>query len=136
MFKRLLTLTLALTVATIAMAFNFTGKTFKGTATNDNGSSITITAKFRANNRLTMSYSGKGIKPETDSGMMWEISGDFINIYDSTGDYSYFAIDWDEDGVCLSMCDANGYPYVTLHEVKTTTTAPAAKSSKSGKRRR
>ena len=70
----------------------------------------------------------------TDAGMMWEVSGDFINLYDSSGTCSYLAIDEDDNGeITLSMCDDFGNPYITLREVKAS--AAPKRSSKTSKRR-
>lgn len=134
--KKFLMLLAAMMVSVAAMAYDFTGKTFRGTSVANNGNKVTVTAKFRANNRLTMSYSGKGYGTNTDSNMYWENVGDYINICDSTGDTNYLVVGTDTDGkVMLQMCDANGHPYVTLKEAAAGQAAGKS-SKKTGKKRR
>ncbi len=132
--KKIISILAVLLITITAFAYDFTGKTFRGTAEAYTGKKMTVTAKFRTNSRLTMTTSGGGIKPMTDAGMMWEVSGDFINLYDSSGTCSYLAIDEDDNGeITLSMCDDFGNPYITLREVKAS--AAPKRSSKTSKRR-
>lgn len=132
--KKFITLLFAMLISITAMAYDFTGKTFKGTSTTNKGTTATVTLKFRANNRATMAYSGKGYGSQSDSNMYWEVSGDYINIMDSAGNIEYLAIDYEDGKVTLSMLDDYGDAYLTLREAAASTGKSTSKSK--SKRRR
>lgn len=115
-------------VAVAAFAFDFTGKTFRGETTMD-GVKVTITYRFKAGNRLSGTLAIQGRKPQTDNGMIWEVSGDYINIFDSTGDMSYMQISGAEYGnPVLTAFDSYGREVMTFYQVKSA--APAGKKKK------
>lgn len=119
-----------------AYAFNFTGKTFRGSSELADGTKATVTYVFRANNRLTGTIAQTGKNTKTYTNLYWEVSGGFINIYEpATGDFSYLGImdDCDDDGDCEGVIligyDSWGNESMYFSEVKS---APAKKTSKSG----
>lgn len=135
--KRVIFLLTAIMVSVSAMAFDFAGKTFKAKRT-ENGVTLTATAKFMSGGRLSMTFTATGMKSQSDPNMHWEEAGDWLNVVDSTGDLSVWAIKEDEDGVYLVMLDQNGYPYLEFHQVKTapkTTGKATGKSTKPRKRK-
>ncbi|MBD5230992.1 MAG: hypothetical protein HDS66_02390 [Bacteroidales bacterium] len=131
--KRIIFMLLAVLISLSAAAFNFTGKTFRAVRSED-GITLTATIKFYANNRASLSYNAPGHGSATDPHALWEVSGDYVNIIDATGDLSVLGIDEDEQGVYLIMYDQNGYPYLVYREVKTAPKSGGAKR-KTGKRR-
>lgn len=131
--KRILSILLALCMTVSAMAYSFTGKTFKGT-TDINGSELTLTIRFKTSEKASMSYSGKGLRSQSDSNIYWQLSGDVINLVDSTGGISYLMIERDEeDNILLCMQDDYGNYAICLQEVKG---APDTKKKSTGKKKR
>lgn len=126
--KRFVAMLASVVVAVAAFAFDFTGKTFRGETTMD-GVKVTITYRFKAGNRLSGTLAIQGRKPQTDNGMIWEVSGDYINIFDSTGDMSYMQISGAEYGnPVLTAFDSYGREAMTFYQVKSA--APAGKKKK------
>ncbi len=130
--KKFITFLFAMLISITAMAYDFTGKTFKGTAPTNMGTTATVTVKFRANNRATIAYSGKGYGSHSDSNVYWEVSGDFINLMDSSGSIDYLAIGYEDGKVTLSMLDDYGDAYLTMKEAAAST----GKSTSKGKSKR
>ncbi|MDE6193957.1 MAG: hypothetical protein K2M83_08245 [Muribaculaceae bacterium] len=128
--KRLIFLLMSVVVAVAAFAFDFTGKTFRGNGSMG-GTKVTVTYRFKANNRMTGTIAIQGQKPDTDSGMHWEISGDYMNIYDSTGDRSYMEISESDGKPILIAFDSYGNEAMVFKQVQA---SPASKKSSSKKR--
>lgn len=133
--RKIICLIFAGLMAVSASAFNFVGKTFRGSSELDDGSVATITYVFRANNKLTSTLAQTGKRTQMYSNLMWEVSGEYINIYEpATGGVSYLGIEQDCDdhgdcdGVILVGYDSWGNEAMYFDEVK----KPAAK--KSGKK--
>lgn len=123
--RRMLSLFLSVFIAVTALAFDFTGKTFQGSTVID-GAKVTITYRFKANNRMSGTLSMQGQKSESDHGMHWEIAGDYMNIYDSLGDMTYMEISESEDGKpVLIAFDSYGREAMVFKQV---TCTPASKS--------
>ena len=122
---RLFTIALSFLLSISAFAFNFIGKTFRGTSVLPNGAKATITFVFRSSNRATSTLSVTGKRAETAS-LLWEESGEYINFYEpSTGDFMAFGVEEDGDGVALIGYDSLGNEAMRLTQVKST----AAKKS-------
>lgn len=85
-----------------------------------NGKKVTITYKFKANHRMSGTLSMAGSPSETDSGMQWEVSGDYVNFYDSTGDYSYMKLEEENGEIILIAFDSYGNPAMTFRKVTST----------------
>ncbi len=121
-------------VALSSLAYNFVGKTFRGTGYFD-GRKMTMTMNFKANNRMSASYTYGG-KTESDSKMIWEEAGDYLNLYDSTGDYMYVMIDEDEDTgeTVLVMFDSSHNPCFVLRPVASSSGSSRKSSSKKSRR--
>lgn len=117
--RKLISFIVCVFVAITAMAFDFTGKTFRGSTTM-NGKKVTITYKFKANHRMSGTLSMAGSPSETDSGMQWEVSGDYLNFYDSTGDYSYMKLEEENGEIILIAFDSYGNPAMTFRQVTST----------------
>ncbi len=128
--KRIAILLFGIFLAISAFAFDFTGKTFRGTTTM-NGAKVTITYRFKANNRMSGTLSIQGQKPDVDNGMHWEISGDYMNIYDSTGDVTYMEISEADGKTVLIAFDSAGREAMVFKQV---VSKPASKSGASKKR--
>lgn len=135
--NRIITLILSLLISFSALAFNFTGKTFRGTNVFPDGSKATITFVFRANNKVSSTLSRTGSRTQSTT-LLWEESGDFINFYDpATGDLMVFGVEDEYDdngnfsGVALIGYDSLGNEAMRLRQVKS---SPAKKSS--GKKRK
>ena len=133
--KRVIFLLAAIMVSVSAMAFDFAGKTFKAKRS-ENGITMTATAKFMSGGRCSMSMTATGMKSQSDPNMYWEEVGDWLNIMDSTGDLSVWAIKEDKDGVYLVMPDQNGYPYLEFRQVKTAPKSAGKSTGKSTKPRK
>ncbi len=116
-------------VAVAAYAFDFTGKTFQGSST-VNGTKVTITYRFKANNRMSGTLSFQGQKPETDNGMYWEISGDYMNIFDSTGNMTYMEISEADGKPVLIAFDSAGREAMILKQVTSKSTTKSGVSKK------
>lgn len=119
--KRIIVLFFSIMAVISAFAFDFTGKTFRGTSSM-NGTKVTITYRFKANNRLSSTLSVQGQKPLSDNGMHWEISGDFINIFDSTGDMTYMHISESDGKTVLIAFDSYGKEAMVFKQVPTSST--------------
>lgn len=129
--KRFLLLFFCVAVTTVAFAFEFAGKTFRGTGSM-NGTKVSITYTFKANNRLSGTISIAGQKPDTDNGMHWEVSGDYVNIFDSIGDMSYMEISEENGKTVLIAYDSYGNQAMIFRQV----TAPAKSKKGATKRKR
>ncbi|MDE5849683.1 MAG: hypothetical protein K2H38_06035 [Muribaculaceae bacterium] len=117
-------------VATIAsFAYDFTGKTFRGSGSMG-GTKVTITYRFKANNRMSATISIQGQKPESDNGMHWEISGDYMNIYDSTGDMTYMEISEQDGKPVLIAFDSYGNEAMVFKQVQASSTSKKSTSKK------
>ena len=127
--KRMLVTLFSVMMAVAAFAFDFTGKTFRGTSSM-NGTKVTITYRFKANNRMSGTIAIQGQKPDTDSGMHWEISGDYMNIYDSTGDMSYMEISEPEGKPVLIAFDSNGREAMVFRQVTSSSSSKKSTSKK------
>ena len=125
--KRFLTLAVVVIMTCIsAFAYSFGGKTFSGKM-EGNGAYMTMTFSFRNNGRVSVKSVTKmpNRKPVTETFVQnWEVSGDYINIFDKYGNPAYLEIDQDEKGVCLIFNDEYGNPLLVMHE----SAAPAASS--------
>lgn len=117
--RKVISFIVCVLVAVTAMAFDFTGKTFRGSTTM-NGKKVTITYKFKANHRMSGTVAIAGSPSETDSGMQWEVSGDYLNFYDSTGDYSYMKIEEENGKIILIAYNSQGDPAMTFRQVVNT----------------
>lgn len=126
--RRFFMLLMVAFVAVAAFAFDFTGKTFQGTSM-VNETKVTITYRFKANNRMSATLSVQGQKPETYSGM-WEISGDYMNIFDSTGDMSYMEISYSDGEPVLIAFDSYGREAMIFKQVKSKPTSRSRPSKK------
>lgn len=115
--KRTVSILASFLLALVAFAYDFTGRTFSGEEI-VNGRKVTVTYHFKSNGRLTGAYKVAGQGSNSDNGMLWEVSGDYINYYDSTGDYGYLMIDEEEGEPILIMFDSQHNPCLTLREVK------------------
>ena len=127
--KRMLVTLFSVMMAVAAFAFDFTGKTFRGTSSM-NGTKVTITYRFKANNRMSGTIAIQGQKPDTDSGMHWEISGDYMNIYDSTGDMSYMEISESEGKPVLIAFDSNGREAMVFRQETSSSSSKKSTSKK------
>ena len=135
--NRLETVILSMLISVSAFAFNFTGKTFRGTNVFPDGSKATITFVFRGNNKVSSTLSRTGSRTQSTT-LLWEEAGDFINFYEpATGDLMVFGVEDEYDdngnfsGVVLIGYDSLGHEAMRLRQVKST---PAKKSS--GKKRK
>lgn len=127
--KKLLILLLGIFSTVAAYAFDFAGKTFRGTGSMG-GTKVTITYRFKANNRMSGTISIQGQKPDTDNGMHWEISGDYLNIYDSTGDMTYMEISEQDGKTVLIAFDSYGKESMVFKQVQASSTAKKSTSRK------
>ncbi len=127
--RRILMFLMVTFVAVAAYAFDFTGKTFQGSST-VNGTKVTITYRFKANNRMSGTLSFQGQKPETDNGMYWEISGDYMNIFDSTGNMTYMEISEADGKPVLIAFDSAGREAMILKQVTSKSTTKSGVSKK------
>ena len=114
--KRISFLLLGIVSAICAFAFDFTGKTFRGTSSMG-GTKVTITYRFKANNRMSGTLAIQGQKPDNDNGMHWEISGDYMNIYDSNGDRTYMEISEQDGKTVLIAFDSYGNEAMVFKQV-------------------
>lgn len=128
--KKAILIALACFMSIAAMAYDFTGKKFVGKISGPGGPPVTTTMLFRSGGKATLTYSVKGGAKESDTRARWEVSGDFINLMDSTGDVSFLEIGEDEEGIYLLFTPGNST--MVLREAKT---APK-KASPAKKRRR
>ena len=126
----------ALLFAASGFAFNFVGKTFRGSAVLDDGSTVTVTYVFKANGRLSCSFTQTGKRTNSSNGLLWEVSGDYINVYEpATGDFTYLRIeedcddDGDCDGVILVGFDSMGNEAMYFDQVKSAPKSNKAKKS-------
>lgn len=115
---------LALFFSISAFAYNFTGKTFRGTCDDGYGGEAVVTFSFKANNKCSSTLKIPGQKTQYGN-LIWEVAGGFINLFEvGNGDYMYLTIDQDcdDDGDCgeiyLVACDSNGMAAMELYEVK------------------
>ncbi len=127
--RRILMFLMVTFVAVAAYGFDFTGKTFQGSST-VNGTKVTITYRFKANNRMSGTLSFQGQKPETDNGMYWEISGDYMNIFDSTGNMTYMEISEADGKPVLIAFDSAGREAMILKQVTSKSTTKSGVSKK------
>lgn len=130
--RRIISLLLCVFVAVAAFAFDFTGKTFQGSST-VNGTKVTITYRFKANNRMSGTLSFQGQKPNTDNGMHWEISGNYMNIYDSTEDVTYMEISEADGKPVLIAFDSAGRETMIFKQV---ISKPSSKSKSGASKKR
>lgn len=132
--KRLLTLTGTLLVTLSSFAFNFIGKTFRGTNELDEPMSITFTTSEKAKVYLKL----KGQKAESGT-IYWEVSGDYINLYDPQSGLFFMALGIDEDdynNIALVGYDHNGRPTIYLEQVKSAPSSKSSSKKSSSKKRR
>lgn len=94
------------------------------------GTKVTITYRFKANNRMSGTISIQGQKPDTDNGMHWEISGDYMNIYDSTGDMTYMEISEQDGKTVLIAFDSYGEESMVFKQLQTSSTEKKSTSRK------
>ncbi|MDE7351146.1 MAG: hypothetical protein K2N25_08765 [Muribaculaceae bacterium] len=127
--KKLLCLLFGSFLAISAYAFDFAGKTFRGNGSMG-GTKVTITYRFKANNRMSATISIQGQKPESDNGMHWEISGDYMNIYDSTGDMTYMEISEQDGKPVLIAFDSYGNEAMVFKQVQASSTSKKSTSKK------
>lgn len=130
--KKFLSFLLSLMVSISAMAFDFTGKTFRGTETVD-GAKVTITYRFKANNRASATLAISGQRPYNDN-IYWEVSGGYINIVDSTGDYGYMLIDEEEGKTILIAFDSYGNEAMRFYQVAASQSTSKPRTPKKKKR--
>ncbi|MDE6271580.1 MAG: hypothetical protein K2M31_01055 [Muribaculaceae bacterium] len=123
--KRFFIFLCSLIITLSSFAYNFGGKTFKGTETIPGGGKISVTMSFRTDGHATGSYTYGG-KTKTGK-LLWEVSGDYINLYEpATGDQSYLGIDYDGNNVYLIFYDNYGNEAMYLY--------PSASGSSSSKK--
>lgn len=133
MLKRITLLLLSVILGISAFAFDFVGKTYKG----KNPDNSVMTISFRSNGRAPSTITSNGRKIYSAT-MGWEISGDFINLYDpKSGEVFYLAItqDCDESENCevvLVIPSQYGGYGTKFYQVKSS----GSSSSKSSKRKR
>lgn len=128
--RRIIFLFVSLLISMSAMAYSFVGKTFSGTADNENGKA-TVSIVFKAGDKGTVTTVVNG-KRMSDA-ILWEVSGDYINLYDRYGNLCYFLqIDYDGENPVLGLQDNNGYVVMWLSQSKAA--APAAGKTKKKKR--
>lgn len=128
MKRFLLFLTVAL-IAFSASAYNFVGKTFTGVV-EEGDVKATVSIYFRTNTYATMKITMTGMKSKSDSRVLWEESGDFINLMDSTGTVMFIRIERDSEGLLLVLLDQGGNIMFDMRE-----SATVPKAGKSNKRR-
>ncbi|MDE7414531.1 MAG: hypothetical protein K2N05_12200 [Muribaculaceae bacterium] len=128
-------LVLTLVMSLSSFAFDFTGKTFKGSRT-EGKDKLTLTIRFMANHRASATMAITGEKTKSDSNFYWEISGDYINFYDSNGNPAYILIDWGKDYgeewdvPQLDVLTPAGDVLVTLKYTPTTSSSSSKKKRK------
>lgn len=133
--NRPITFILSLCLALSAFAFDFAGKSFRVQLPAENGKKAEMTLTFKQNGRATgvIKLGGKNVH---SAGMMWEVSGDIINLYDlNTGQTEYLTINYEMGNngnydVVLIVDDPYGNNGLVLRQIDT----PAAKKSTKKKR--
>ena len=126
--KKILMLLMATAVSLSAMAFNFAGKTFRGTT--EDADAGTMTVKFRNGSRMTITVAAKGMRTQTVSAQ-YEQSGGIINVYHNNGAIDYLYLADTEDGISMYIVDDYGNPALWLYEIKS---SPAKESSTTKRR--
>lgn len=129
--KKLITLLVAVVFTVSAYAFDFGGKTFSGTISQD-GVRVKMTYVLKSNGRVSASMTVNG-RTQTGQGT-WQVSGDYLYLVNDTGDTEVVEIGEENGKTVLYEIDEYGNHIMTLRQTAAGSGSKKTNGSKKKKR--